>query len=139
MRKGMLRTLAVAGTLLLLAGGGWADEVEETEDSRPEPTHRIKVLQHPYDLASFYRSRQGPGFMASDEVDPRYPIAGFYRSRQAASPYGYSQFWNSGYGSRRSGVILGYRRSIGDNGDLFLLAPTFLAPLGPLSDAFFLQ
>jgi hypothetical protein len=108
-----------------------AVEVEEEEAARPEPLNRIRVLEHPYDIASFYRSRQGSEFHPGSSE--RYPIASFYRSRQS-SPYG--QFWAMGYGVRdRRGRSL-FRRSIGENGDLYLFAPVVLAPVGPLSGAF---
>ena len=35
------------------------------------------------------------------------------------------------------GIALHYRQRIGQNGELFLFAPTFLAPIGPLTGAFF--
>jgi hypothetical protein len=111
---------------------------DDEETARPAPKNRIRVLQHPYDLALFYRS-EGSGFY--DGASDRYPIASFYRSRQT-SPYG--QFWATGYGpaygpgygsgDRRGRSI--FRRSIGENGDLFLFAPVLLAPVGPLSGAF---
>jgi hypothetical protein len=101
------------------------------EAARPEPLHKIRVLEHPYDIASFYRSRQGSGFYSGSSE--RYPIASFYRSRPS-SPYG--QFWAMGYGVRdRRGRTL-FRRNIGENGDLYLFAPVVLAPVGPLSGAF---
>ena len=50
--------------------------------------------------------------------------------------YGYSNFWTGGYAAPRPGLTMGYRRSIGQNGDLFLFAPVFLAPVGPLAGAF---
>jgi hypothetical protein len=107
-------------------------------DDRPQ----IQVLQHPYDLASFYRADgQQPGFY--DRAAGRYPISGYYRG--AMSPRGYSRFWNTGYGygARNGSTVMmvpgagyDYRRRIGENGDLFLMAP-ILAPVGPLSDVFF--
>jgi len=92
------------------------------------------------------RSRQSHAtlFGFDDAVQPLgrvsenpYNIAGYYRSRQGGSGfgYGYSQFWTSGYGTMR-GRRLGYGRRIGANGDLFLIAPTILAPVGPLTGAF---
>jgi hypothetical protein len=134
-----LALLAVAA----LAGAARAQEVEEDEP-RPEPVRRIKVLEHPYDIASFYRSSQGEYFGLSQSqgsLESRYPIASFYRSRQSGmNGYGYAPFWNHGYGYQRRGVGavggLGYRRRIGENGDLFLFVP-FLAPVGPLNGAFF--
>ena len=81
--------------------------------------------QGPYSIAGYYRQGGGQG---------RYPIASFYRQGGGRGAYG--SFWNSGYGGRsRARVFVGYRRSIGDNGDLFLVAP-FLAPVGSLSGAF---
>jgi hypothetical protein len=135
----MLKRIGLAATMLaLLTGVGMAQEqpapAPEDQETRTEPVRRIRVLQHPYDLASFYRSRQGGGFF--DSASERYPIASFYRSRQT-SPYG--SFWVAGYGSRPSrkgAAVLGFRRSIGENGDLYLFAPAFLAPIGPLSGAF---
>jgi hypothetical protein len=133
-----MRTLGWAVTLMLAAVPVAAQEPEEREaamqdeeTARPEPRHRIRVLQHPYDIASFYRSRQGSGFF--EEAPSRYPIASFYRNRQS-SPYG--QFWAMGYDLRDRGGRSTFRRRIGENGDLYLFAPVLLAPVGPLSDAF---
>ena len=145
----MLKRLAFAVLGLALLGGVARAQEAEDEEVRREPVRKIKVLQNPSDIASFYRSSQGEYSFAYEpgeangrypiagfyrgEGDSRYPIAGFYRSRQ--SSYGYAPFWNHGYAYRRSGAVAGYRRRIGENGDLFLLAP-FLAPLGPLNGAF---
>ncbi len=136
----MLKKAAFAVLALALAGGALAQEAEE-EQSRPEPARRIKVLQNPYDIASFYRSSQGQDYFGyADPLASRYPIASFYRSRQGGGyfpgGYGYSAFWTGGYAAPRPGLTIGYRRSIGQNGDLFLFAPVFLAPVGPLAGAF---
>ena len=66
--------------------------------------------------------------------DPAYGIADFYRSPRAA--YGWAAFWTNGYAAVRPAPLRPYRRSIGENGDLFLAVP-FLAPVGPISGAFF--
>ena len=145
----MLKKLAFAVLALTLVGGVARAQEAEDEEIRREPVRKIKVLENPYDISSFYRSSQGESYFDYEqgqgdsrypiagfyrgEGNGRYPIAGFYRSRQ--SSYGYAPFWNHGYGYRRSGALVGYRRRIGENGDLFLLAP-FLAPLGPLNGAF---
>ena len=137
-----MRTMAWAVTPTLAAATVFAQEPAERPDSailqeeeeaavRPEPQHKIRVLEHPYDIASFYRSRQGDGFHPGSSE--RYPIASFYRSRQS-SPYG--QFWAMGYGVRDRGGRTLFRRNIGENGDLYLLAPVVLAPVGPLNGAF---
>jgi hypothetical protein len=113
-----------------------AREPSEDEDARQQPVRQIRVLENPYDIASFYRSHQGDyfGYQAPGASD-RYPIAGFYRQNGGAG-YGYSHFWSNGYSGRgRGGLVLTYRRRIGDNGDLYLIAP-FLAGVGPLSGAF---
>lgn len=136
----MRNTLALLLTMAV-AGAAWAQEDKAgDEEGRREPAHKIRVLQNPYDIASFYRSSPGPNYfgyqpMPSD-LSSRYPIASYYRSQQGGS-FGYAPFWAGGYGARRQGLTIGYRRRIGENGELFLFAPTFLAPVGPLAGAFF--
>jgi len=135
---GIKRTALLAGLALALAAGvARAQEPAEEEDARPQPPRRtIRVLENPYDIASFYRSHQGDyfGYQPPGAGD-RYPIASFYRLGGGRGD-GYSRFWTGGYSARsRAGLVLGYRRRIGDNGDLYLFAP-FLAPVGPLSGVF---
>ncbi len=138
--KAIKKTL-VAGLVLSLAAVAAraqepAREPSEDEDVRPEPQRQIKVLDNPYDIASFYRSHQGDYFgYQAPGASERYPIAGYYR-QNGGRGYGYSRFWSAGYSGRgRGGLIFTYRRRIGDNGDLYLIAP-FLAGIGPLSGAF---
>lgn len=159
----MGKRLAILIVAVGVAGAAWAQEPAEREDERAEPVQKIKVLQNPYDIASFYRS-SGPnyfglqpgtdfvsrypiagyyrstqgsfGLQGGPDFVSRYPIAGYYRQHPTTNAYGYGAFWTTGYGPRRLGVTIGYRRSIGQNGDLFLFAPTFLAPVGPLAGAF---
>lgn len=136
-----MRTMAWAVTLTLASATVFAQEPaekpaaavpqNEEEAARPEPLHKIRVLQHPYDIASFYRSRQGSSF--HEGSSERYPIASFYRNRQS-SPY--LQFWAMGYGVRDRNHRSLFRRNIGENGDLYLFAPVVLAPVGPLNGAF---
>lgn len=125
----MRRMLALL-FVVAFTGAAWAQE--EAEEPRREPVRRLKVLHNPYDIVLFYRSSQEPnyfGFQPPPALDRRYPIASFYRSRQS-QPFGYSAA-PAPYGPRAYG-----RGSwAGDN--LFLFAPTFLAPVGPLSGAFF--
>ena len=108
--------------------------------AQPETRRHIQVLQNPYDISSFYRSSDGLVFGHDGGASERYPIAGFYRLGSGSSRYGYSQFWTSGYSDRgrgRARLGNGYRRAIGENGDLFLFAPAILAPVGPLTGVFF--
>ena len=116
------------------ATGAASEDVE-----RAAPRSSIKVLQHPYDISSFYRSGESPlGPWAGLPNDPSYKIAGFYRQHQGgypSSPYGWSAFWTNGYATPRPAPFPAYRRTIGENGDLFLMVP-FLAPVGPISSAF---
>jgi hypothetical protein len=146
------RIVAKALAGLLIAAGASAQEPEaseapvgeeaEEQDVRAEPpTYSIRVLQHPYDIASFYRARprgEEYGFFAGEEGAERYPIAGFYRAGgPRVTPYGYSRFWMRGYGRGRStGLVFPYRQTIGQNGDLYLFAPTVLATVGPLTGVF---
>ena len=57
---------------------------DETDQADVWPALQIRVLEHPYALASFYRSDRpsfGWGDPAGSETE-RYPIASYYRSRQ---------------------------------------------------------
>jgi len=137
-----MRTPMAAVAVLVLgtvAMAQEATEAREPEASRPERP-AIRVLQHPYDISSFYRSGESPlGPWAGLPNDPAYRIADFYRSRQGGypgTPHGWSAFWTSGYQAPRPAPFRPYRRTIGENGDLFLAVP-FLAPVGPISGAFF--
>jgi hypothetical protein len=148
--KGMRTTALLAGLGLALAAGvaraqepaqpepAPQDQQDQNEETQTAPRRTIRVLENPYDIASFYRSHQGDyfGYQGPGAAE-RYPIAGFYR-QNGGRPYGYSRFWSNGYGYSgrgRTGLVIGYRHRIGDNGDLYLFAP-FLAPVGPLSGIF---
>jgi hypothetical protein len=115
-----------------------SNETRPAAEERTAPRHSIRVLQNPYDLASFYRSGgSAPGGWAGLANDPAYGIAGFYRQGGSQNNrYGWSAFWTNGYSAPRPAPFLGYRRTIGENGDLFLVVP-YLAPVGPISGAFF--
>jgi len=144
----MRMTMALVAALALTVAAPAASQDEEvgsapesaSEDAREverTPRRTIRVLQHPYDLASFYRSRdQWWGAPPPTPADPAYGLASFYRSDRSgpvAPPW--AAFWAAGYAPRPTGYA-GYRRSIGENGEIFLAVP-FLAPVGPLSGAFF--
>ena len=137
-----MRTPMAALAVLVL--GTVAAAQEATEAKEPEPTRAtrptIRVLQNPYDLSSFYRSGESPlGPWAGLPNDPAYRIADFYRAHEGGypgTPHGWSRFWTSGYRAERPAPFRPYRRTIGENGDLFLAVP-FLAPVGPISGAFF--
>ena len=143
-----MTTNALAAAVLVSLLGAAAEAQEATpetpaaEDQAAEPDTRrpLRVLENPYDISSFYRSSDGLVFGAEGGASERYPIAGFYRQRNGSSRYGYSQFWTSGYSDRgrgRARLGIGFRRAIGENGDLFLFAPAILAPMGPLTGVFF--
>ena len=147
MRRTMLTVavVAVSGALAQAALAQQANPPAQpakaaTDDAeRTTPPPSIKVLQHPYDISSFYRSGESSlGPWAGLPNDPSYKIAGFYRAHQGgypSSPYGWSAFWTNGYSAPRPAPFPGYRRTIGENGDLFLMVP-FLAPVGPINSAF---
>jgi len=128
----------VVGAVFMAAAGS-AQETSDEAEARPEaPTRHIKVLHHPYDLASFYRSSQSdrPAYFGGPVVEApsRYPIASFYR--QGGGQGRYSRFWTSpsssdgGYG--RGFTRRGRSRRIGP-AELCLFAPTFLAPAVPFA------
>jgi len=149
----MGRCAAVLGVVAFLAAPVTAQEAQDAADTAAgAPRREIKVLRDPYDLASFYRSAPRPYFSYAplpmygagayeggfySGLRARHRIAGFYRQGGGGR---YSAFWQSGYAARpvlapgRYGRA--YRETIGENGDLYLLAP-FLAPVGPLAGAFY--
>jgi len=153
-----MKSLAAVAAFLLVSGAALSARAQEKPapapaqadelDNEPEaPRHHIQVLQNPYDISSFYRSSQGSGqddfAYAPSASNEKYPIAGFYR---AGARGRYSMFWTNGYGTNGYGTgqvrgrgLIGARRShaLGLNGDLCLFAPTFLAPVGPLTGVFF--
>jgi len=134
--KAMTTAAFLAGLALSLAAAATARAQQPAGDepAAQEPVRKIRVLENPYDLASFYRSHQGEYFGLPAAGAERYPIASFYR-QGGGHGYGYSRFWTLGYSSSGRPGMFGYRRRIGDNGDLYLFAP-FLAPVGPLSSVF---
>ena len=146
-----MRKLGFLAVWALLASGSASaqdadrETPEEAEAVARDPRPQIRVLRDPYELASFYRSHQNRPWFAlgasegttlGNPYEDPYSIAGYYRSRQGSSPYGYSAFWTGGYSGPDRSVTLGFRRRIGQNGDLFLLVPTVLAPVGPLTGVF---
>ena len=142
---GSLALALLAGAVGAQENAPAADDPQQDEATLDEratdPRPRIRVLENPYDLASYYRSSQGGGFLdyrpEGSAYQDRYPIASYYRLRSSGDRRGYGPFWTNGYSSSRPRFMVGFRRRIGENGDLFLFAPTFLSPIGPLTDAFF--
>ena len=143
----MAASKAILAVLALAAAVAAAQEAPQTADDGEKspaaepraPRPAIRVLQNPYDISSFYRSGESPlGPWAGLPADPAYRISDFYRSHQGGYPggaYGWSAFWTNGYRAPRPAPLRPYRRTIGENGDLFLAVP-FLAPVGPISGAF---
>lgn len=84
------------GVFALLLGAGFAAAQEEPEaEASPEPERpAIRVLAHPYDLASFYRS-EGSSAPGDVRTNP-YAIAGFYRSQSSPGYRPFSAYWTSG-------------------------------------------
>jgi hypothetical protein len=153
---GSLALALVAGAAVAQEPVPPADETRQDEFTADEyaaeepvqPMHNITVLGNPYELASYYRAQSG-GFYDYRPEGPayagRYPIASYYRMQSSGyrggypvdyGSGGYAPFWNYGY-AQQPGIALHYRQRIGQNGELFLFAPTFLAPIGPLTGAFF--
>jgi hypothetical protein len=135
----MAASKAILAAVLLSAAVAAAQESPPATEEQPAPRPALRVLQNPYDISSFYRSGESPlGPWAGLPADPSYRIADFYRSHQGGYPggaYGWSAFWTNGYRAARPAPMRPYRRTIGENGDLFLAVP-FLAPVGPISGAF---
>ena len=117
-----MKTTTMVAALLLLGVAGPArpqDPAPRQEDGDTvRPKRMIRVLQSPYDLASFYASRPGRSSVTPPMPDdPAYALASFYRSREAGPPAGpwlRAAFWARGYGAHRRTPFVGYRRSIGE-------------------------
>jgi hypothetical protein len=136
----MLLTFGFVGLATAQENAPEPSEKTEVETTRPRRT--LRILQDPKDLASFYASRPGlSGPTPPVPADPAYALAHYYRSQPGApagppaGPWIWAAFWAHGYDAPRPTPLVGYRRSIGEHGDLFLVVP-FLAPVGPLSGAF---
>jgi hypothetical protein len=127
--------MTTAVLLSLTAAVGAAAQEAAPEASGTESRPQIRVLKNPYEISSFYRSGESPlGPWAGLADNPEYRIADFYRAPR--SSYGWSAFWTNGYAAPRPAPMRPFRRSIGENGDIFLAVP-FLAGVGPISGAFF--
>ena len=94
----MRRPMVVSGSVLVLLLGAWLGAAQEAPEASasPEASERpaIRVLAHPYDLASFYRSDAGsaPGDVRTNPS----AIAGFYRTQGSASSfYPFAPYWSS--------------------------------------------
>jgi hypothetical protein len=137
-----LLALALAGAVAAEDGvvtrSAEDDEASDAVADRA-PRRHIRVLQHPYDIASFYRSSDGSGYgygyfgydrQGNWAPTDRYPIASYYRSRQQAPAYGY---WSAPTWSPlpRRGLSSYFRARGTRRGELYLFAPTILAPVGP--------
>lgn len=118
---------------------------QEAENEEPQaPRHKLRVLEHPRDISSFYRSGSSSqrgyfGYRAPYDFSHRYPIASYYRQgSEWVNPNGYGQYYAAAPGPRRDVFVWGgpgYRpgwRYRSRRQDLFLLTPTFLAPIAPL-------
>jgi hypothetical protein len=156
-----MRHLAAVAALFFVSGAAHAlaqdapppstaAAVEDQDQADGAARPHIQVLQHPYDISSFYRAQpdgDSRGFGYAPATEGRYPIAGFYR---AGAQGRYSMFWTNGYGRGygrvfgngrgmrgRGGFAVPRSRALGLNGDLNLFAPTFLSSVGPLTGVFF--
>lgn len=73
------RLVLVAAMLAAASGAAWAGE---------PPKSTIKVLDHPYQISSFYRSGERPA--ATWSTADRHAIAAYYR-QSPPNRYGYSR------------------------------------------------
>lgn len=95
----LMKWLSVV-TLMALAGSATAAtrDGQVDDEQTTTPTHRIQVLEDPYELASFYR-HDGYQVRAARIVrDGRttispYDVASFYRSGSRSSSFSYGQRW----------------------------------------------
>jgi hypothetical protein len=128
-------------SLILTASVSRAQEQGDEAEPRPEPRRRIRVLEDPYQISSFYRSSQEPvaplyfgeaPLTNRRSMTDRYPIAGYYR--QGGGQGQYSRFWSQSGGTRPRAYGFRGSRRVGAS-ELCLLAPTLLGPVAPLTDS----
>lgn len=144
------RTIFGASLVALVFGGGaFAQEATE-ESSRPaERKTEIRVLNNPYEISSFYRSKQqGSGYLTFSPYGVYPSSSGWNYGRHFKGETGYwrglygsyNGFWaGGGYGQYywQNSRPTPYRRGIGGHGDIFLMAPVLLGPVGPLAGAYY--
>src|SRR5687768_15545023 len=77
------------------------DEGRNEDEDALEPRPHLQVLEHPYELAGFYRSGASDPAGNGRATGP-YALAGFYRSNRTSmgldQGYGGPAFWAMGYG-----------------------------------------
>ena len=134
-----MRRLGLLAAFLCLAGLPAFAQGTRTDDGQraPKPRKSIRVLQHPYDIASFYRSHDsGPYGVAPDPyfglhpagapgTDP-YAIASFYRGGTGF----YAPYWTSDAPRYHRGGARARR----PRGEVFGFFPTVFAPALPLAE-----
>jgi hypothetical protein len=149
-RRTTMRATLATVALLTLAAGAAAQESGEGR-RRPAPSRRRRARKRPRrgprsacsgtrtrsPRSTAPASRRSARGRACPATPPTASPTSTARARAAtAGGYGWSAFWTNGYAARRPAPLRPYRRAIGENGDIFLLVP-FLAPVGPVSGAFF--
>lgn len=120
-----MRRVAVVVAALLAATAAAQEPEEPESETRPH----IQVLSDPYALSSFYSSDGGPALVSPR--DNPYAIAGYYRSRQAPPAWAFAGVPSPIYWTQRGGPR---RHTFRPSASLYWLAPTFLAPVVPLTD-----
>jgi hypothetical protein len=142
-----MKTWLAMGAVVMIAGSTWAQQPAPTDDpaqadeeqTRP-PASEIQFRPNPYDNTSLYGARRGNGYFAIEDPfwygrNPYYVRnRGGYYARSSRG-YGY----RPGYTYSRGRNLVGrrYSHQIGQNGELFLFAPTVLATVGPLTGVFY--
>ena len=146
-----MRTTMVALAVLTVTAVATAQEKPAEEAKAARPTQRrtaeardtrgprsaccrTPTTSRPSTARASRRSARGRGCPTTPRTGS--PTSTARTGRLPGTPHGWSAFWTNGYRAPRPAPFRPYRRSIGENGDLFLVVP-FLAPVGPISGAFF--
>jgi hypothetical protein len=131
--EGPMKSLVGVGALVLLLSTAsvQAQEAQATEEDQDQAQVQppIRRVMDPYEIADvFYRASQGePTGLLQYRMQSQYPIASYYRLSNGR-PIGYRRL----YSTRPTG----YAAPVWGR-QVFLFAPTFLAPVGPLAGTVF--
>jgi hypothetical protein len=141
----MRRLVWLLGVSCLMVSVAGAQEREGTGQGREGQSRRaIRVLENPYDIASFYRSNQG-GAWSDGAGAGVVPYFGLHPAKGTFDPYAISSFYRTGGGGYygqfwSAGVPTGNRQTLRRvrpiHGELFQFFPTILAPAAPLAEGY---
>jgi hypothetical protein len=120
----------LAGLSILMLSLGIAAQTPDEDEDTVSPERKAMALDRS-ELAAGYGAPRGDyfGYHPSYEFGRRYMATGYARARRSSDLR--MRLWNPRH---QTVWITSGRRSFGRRGELFLMAPTFLAPVVPFNE-----